>query len=132
MDQPQYQQQYQQSPEAMPQQEQQHMQQVMPPPINPAALDVIDSVPGRIGCAIIRASDGALLHRPEGGTSPVSDHDLSVLYKMLREVGEVVPDGEEMKRLEISFQGGIRYTLVLASDGLDGVIYVIKRRANEQ
>ena len=87
MDQPQYQQQYQQSPEAMPQQEQQHMQQVMPPPINPAALDVIDSVPGRIGCAIIRASDGALLHRPEGGTSPVSDHDLSVLYKMLREVG---------------------------------------------
>mmetsp|Transcript_2329 Transcript_2329/g.6780 ORF Transcript_2329/g.6780 Transcript_2329/m.6780 type:complete len:131 (-) Transcript_2329:399-791(-) len=128
---PQYQQQYQQPPVAMPQQELQ-MQHVVPPPINPAALDVIDSVPGRIGSAILRASDGALLHRPEGGTSPVSDHDLSILYKMLREVGEVVPDGEGMKRLEISFQGGIRYTLVLASDGLDGVVYVIKRRANEQ
>ena len=129
---PQYQQQYQQPPEAMPQQEQQMQQHLVPPPMNPAALDVIDSVPGRIGSVILRASDGALIHRPEGGTSPVSDHDAAILYKMLREAGEVVPSDEGMQRMEISFQGGIRYTLVLAEDGLDGMVFVIKRRANEQ
>ena len=107
-------------------------QHLVPPPMNPAALDVIDSVPGRIGSVILRASDGALIHRPEGGTSPVSDHDAAILYKMLREAGEVVPSDEGMQRMEISFQGGIRYTLVLAEDGLDGMVFVIKRRANEQ
>jgi hypothetical protein len=50
---------------------------------------------------------------------------------MLREIGEVVPDDEGMKRLEISFQGGVRYTVVLVDDGLDGLVYIIKRGAND-
>mmetsp|Transcript_26593 Transcript_26593/g.58273 ORF Transcript_26593/g.58273 Transcript_26593/m.58273 type:complete len:124 (+) Transcript_26593:152-523(+) len=98
---------------------------------NPVALDILDSVPNRIGSAILRASDGAVFHRSEGGGSPVSDHDASILYHMLRELGEVVPDDEGMKRLEISFQGGVRYTVVLVDDGLDGLVYIIKRGAND-
>ena len=98
---------------------------------NPVALDILDSVPDRIGSAILRASDGAVFHRSEGGASPVSDQDASILYSMLREIGEVLTDDEGMKRLEISFQGGVRYTLVLVDDGLDGLVYVIKRGAND-
>lgn len=96
-------------------------------PVAFADID-LDSLPGQIGAAVLRASDGAVL-RPPASPDLLSDHDLSILYRMLREVGDVVPDGEGLRRIEVSFQGGVRYTVALAGDGTgDGFVYILKRR----
>jgi len=94
---------------------------------SPFAMEIIDSVPGRVGSVILRSSDGATLHRD----GQLSDHDASILYQMLREIGEVVPDDEGLRRVEVSFQAGFRYTVVLVDEGLDGFVYIVKRRSAE-
>eukprot|EP00568_Trieres_chinensis_P003491 CAMPEP_0183302884 /NCGR_PEP_ID=MMETSP0160_2-20130417/8514_1 /TAXON_ID=2839 ORGANISM="Odontella Sinensis, Strain Grunow 1884" /NCGR_SAMPLE_ID=MMETSP0160_2 /ASSEMBLY_ACC=CAM_ASM_000250 /LENGTH=124 /DNA_ID=CAMNT_0025465709 /DNA_START=51 /DNA_END=425 /DNA_ORIENTATION=- len=99
-----------------------------------ASID-LDSIPGQIGSAILRASDGAIVQPPppavEGG---LSDRELSILYRMIREAGDVIPDDEGLRRIEVSFQaGGPRYTVALVGDGGgDGYVFVVKRRQTEQ
>lgn len=105
---------------------------------NPAAehfvVDV-DSIPGQIGTSIIRASDGAIIRPPTvspgAPTDGLTEHDVAILYRMLREVGDVIPAGEGLKRIDVSFQG-VRYSVALVGDGAgDGFVFIVKRRQTE-
>jgi hypothetical protein len=90
----------------------------------------LDAIPGQIGHAILRASDGAIMNGPTGC---LTDRDVRVAYRMMLEVGTVLSgdDANEreggLRRVAVGFRG-VTYAITLGGD--DGCLYVVKRRSS--
>ncbi len=90
----------------------------------------LDSIPGQIGHAILRASDGTIMNGPTGC---LTERDARVAYRMMLEVGTVLSgdDANKMegglRRVTVGFRG-VTYAITLG--GNDGCLYVVKRRSS--
>ena len=92
-----------------------------PPPAN----EIIDleSIPGQIGHAILRASDGTLLRPPTGS---LTEHDVGIVYRILLEIGTVL-EGEGVQRVTVGLRS-VSYAVALG--GADGCLYIVKKRSS--
>ena len=52
-----------------------------------SAVDNILSIPGQIGSAVLRITDGTILHGPAGLLTP---RDLDIIYRIMLEVGTIL------------------------------------------
>mmetsp|Transcript_12827 Transcript_12827/g.22051 ORF Transcript_12827/g.22051 Transcript_12827/m.22051 type:complete len:116 (-) Transcript_12827:1604-1951(-) len=93
-----------------------------PPPPSNEIVD-LDAIPGQIGHAILRASDGTILRPPTGS---LTDRDVGIVYRMMLEIGTVL-DGEGLQRVTVGFQS-VSYAVVLG--GGDGCLYIVKKRSS--
>lgn len=108
----------------------------------PAATSTIidlDSIPGQIGNAIIRASDGTILRAPTGS---LTEQDVMIVYRMMLEIGTVLEGGtggkddnnntstdeaEGLQRVTVGFKD-VSYAVTLG--GSDGCLYIVKKKSS--
>jgi hypothetical protein len=92
----------------------------------PATID-LDAVPGQLGHAVLRSSDGSAAFGPP--TGGMTELDASVVYRMMLEIGTVLEGGKEggFRRVTVGFRN---VTYVVALGGGDGCMYVVKRRSS--
>ena len=92
----------------------------------PATID-LDAVPGQLGHAVLRSSDGSAAFGPP--TGGMTELDASVVYRMMLEIGTVLEGGKEggFRRVTVGFRN-VPY--VVALGGGDGCMYVVKRRSS--
>lgn len=108
----------------------------------PAATSTIidlDSIPGQIGNAIIRASDGTILRAPTGN---LNEQDVMIVYRMMLEIGTVLEGGtggkddnnntstdeaEGLQRVTVGFKD-VSYAVTLG--GSDGCLYIVKKKSS--
>ncbi|KAL3817169.1 hypothetical protein ACHAXA_007712 [Cyclostephanos tholiformis] len=114
-----------------------------PPPLPPPSSIVnddddddaveldLDAVPGQIGHAVLRATDGAMMRGPSGC---LTERDVQVAYRMMLEIGTLLSGddggrGEEggLRRVTVGFRG-VTYAITLGE--MDGCLYVVKRRSS--
>ena len=93
--------------------------QQQPPPVN-EIID-LDSVPGQIGHAVLRVSDGTIIRRPTGS---LSERDVGIVYRMMLEIGTVL-EGEGLQRVTVGFRS-VSYAVALG----DGCLYIVKKRSS--
>lgn len=85
----------------------------------------LDTIPGQIGHAILRASDGTILQPPSGS---LTERDVGIVYRMMLEIGTVLDGQEEgLQRLSVGFRS-ISYAVTLG--GGDGCLYIVKKRSS--
>ncbi|KAL7553663.1 hypothetical protein ACHAWF_016973 [Thalassiosira exigua] len=92
-----------------------------PPPVN-EIID-LDAVPGQIGHAILRASDGTILRSPTGS---LTGRDVGIVYRILLEIGTVL-EGEGLQRVTVGFRS-VSYAIALG--GGDGCLYIVKKKSS--
>ena len=97
-------------------------QPVQPPPAN-EVLD-LDAVPGQIGHAILRASDGTILRPPSGS---LTERDVGIVYRMMFEIGMVLEGDEGLQRVTVGFKE-VSYAIALG--GGDGCLYIVKKKSS--
>lgn len=109
---------------------------------SPTIID-LDSIPGQIGHAIIRITDGTIL-RPPTGT--LSKQDVEIVYRMMLEIGTVLEGGtggkdinmnnisdndevvvEGLQRVTVGFKE-VSYAITLG--GSDGCLYIVKKKSS--
>eukprot|EP00592_Proboscia_alata_P006497 CAMPEP_0194357356 /NCGR_PEP_ID=MMETSP0174-20130528/4848_1 /TAXON_ID=216777 /ORGANISM="Proboscia alata, Strain PI-D3" /LENGTH=114 /DNA_ID=CAMNT_0039127337 /DNA_START=1 /DNA_END=345 /DNA_ORIENTATION=+ len=96
----------------------------------------LETIPGQIGTAILRSSDGAAF-RP--CTGQMTKNDSEIIYQMMLEAGTILSsknrnndgsfslkENEGLRRLIIGFQS-VRYAASIAGDGL---VYIVKSRSS--
>ena len=92
------------------------------PPQQPPADEIdLDTVPGQIGQAILRASDGSLLRPPTGS---LTERDVGMVYRMMLEIGTVL-DGEGLQRVTVGFRS-VSYAVALG----DNCLYIVKKKSS--
>eukprot|EP00571_Detonula_confervacea_P012140 CAMPEP_0172312542 /NCGR_PEP_ID=MMETSP1058-20130122/17860_1 /TAXON_ID=83371 /ORGANISM="Detonula confervacea, Strain CCMP 353" /LENGTH=106 /DNA_ID=CAMNT_0013026027 /DNA_START=73 /DNA_END=396 /DNA_ORIENTATION=+ len=91
-----------------------------PPPAN--EIVDLDVIPGQIGHAILRASDGTILRPPSGN---LTERDVGIVYRMLLEIGTVL-EGEGLQRVTVGFRS---VSYAIAFGGGDGCLYIVKKRS---
>ena len=98
----------------------------------------LDSIPGQIGNAIIRASDGTILRAPTGS---LTEQDVMIVYRMMLEIGTVLEGGtggkddnnntcteaEGLQRVTVGFKD-VSYAVTLG--GSDGCLYIVKKKSS--
>mmetsp|Transcript_13182 Transcript_13182/g.22485 ORF Transcript_13182/g.22485 Transcript_13182/m.22485 type:complete len:135 (+) Transcript_13182:50-454(+) len=104
-----------------------------------SAIIDLDSIPGQIGHAILRASDGTILRPPTGS---LSEQDLMIVYRMMLEIGTVLEGGtggkeddnntsneveEGLQRVTVGFKD-VSYAVTLG--GSDGCLYIVKKKSS--
>jgi hypothetical protein len=87
----------------------------------------LDAVPGQVGHAVLRASDGSAVLGPTGS---LTEHDAVVLHRMMLEIGSVLggKDNEEggFRRVTVGFRD-VTYAVAMGGGGGDGCgVYVVK------
>lgn len=90
-----------------------------PPPSNEIDLD---AVPGQIGHATLRASDGTILRPPTGS---LTEQDVGIVYRMMLEIGTVL-NGEGLERVTVGFRS-VSYAIAL---GGDGCLFIVKKKSS--
>lgn len=98
-------------------------QQPQQPSSNEQGID-LDAIPGQIGHAILHSSDGSIIQSPTGS---ISERDVSIVYRILLEIGTVLDGKEGLQRLAISFKS-VSYAITLG--GSDGYVYIVKKRSS--
>ena len=93
------------------------------PSSNEQGID-LDAIPGQIGHAILHSSDGSIIQSPTGS---ISERDVSIVYRILLEIGTVLDGKEGLQRLAISFKS-VSYAVTLG--GSDGYVYIVKKRSS--
>ena len=90
--------------------------------------DLLDAVPGQIGHAILRASDGTILHPPSGS---LTERDIGIVYRMIMEVGTLLAGsgGEGLQRMTVAFRS-VSYAVALGGGGNDDCLYIVKKRSS--
>ncbi|KAL7492576.1 hypothetical protein ACHAWT_001662 [Skeletonema menzelii] len=109
-----------------------------PPAATSTVID-LDSVPGQIGNAILRASDGTILRPPTGS---LTEQDVMIVYRMMLEIGTVLEGGtggkdddhnntrteaEGLQRVTVGFKD-VSYAVTLG--GTDGCLYIVKKKSS--
>jgi hypothetical protein len=102
----------------------------------------LDSIPGQIGHAILRASDGTILRPPTGS---LTEQDVMIVYRMMLEIGTVLEGGtgggkdnddndtnnsnavEGLQRVTVGFKE-VSYAVTLG--GSDGCLYIVKKKSS--
>ena len=110
---------------------------------SPTIID-LDSIPGQIGHAIIRISDGTILRPPTGS---LTKQDIEIIYRMMLEIGTVLEGGtggkdyhndynnnesgevknEGLQRVTVGFKE-VSYAVTLG--GSDGCLYIVKKKSS--
>ena len=99
-------------------------EQQRPAPFNEQLPD-LDAVPGQIGHAILRASDGTILQPPSGS---LTERDVAVVYRMIMEAGTLLGgSGEGLQRMTVGFRS-VSYAIALGGDRND-CLYIVKKRS---
>ena len=98
-------------------------QQQQQPSSNEQGID-LDAIPGQIGHAILHSSDGSIIQSPTGS---ISERDVSIVYRILLEIGTVLDGKEGLQRLAVSFKS-VSYAVTLG--GSDGYVYIVKKRSS--
>ncbi len=91
--------------------------------------DLLDAVPGQIGHAILRASDGTILRPPSGS---LTERDIGIVYRMIMEVGTLLAgssSGEGLQRMTVAFRS-VSYAVALGGGGNDDCLYIVKKRSS--
>lgn len=98
-----------------------------PPPPRSAELPDLDAVPGQIGHAIIRASDGTILRPPSGS---LTERDINIVYRMIMEVGTLLDGSGEggLQRVTVGFRT-VSYAIALGGENND-CLYIVKKRSS--
>mmetsp|Transcript_35166 Transcript_35166/g.51649 ORF Transcript_35166/g.51649 Transcript_35166/m.51649 type:complete len:116 (+) Transcript_35166:60-407(+) len=110
--------------------------------VSPTDITSVDleSIPGQIGTGILRLSDGFVV---SPCTGKLTDKDADIVYRILLEVGTVLPsnkaaattkrhesDGEYgnegLRRITVAFQSA-RYAATVCDDGC---VYIIMSRSS--
>lgn len=104
-----------------------------------SAIIDLDSIPGQIGHAVLRASDGTILRPPTGS---LTDQDVMIVYRMMMEIGTVLEGGtggkesdsgsssdevEGLQRVTVGFKD-VSYAVTLG--GSDGCVYIVKKKSS--
>lgn len=113
---------------------------IAPPPAHASVVvgqqavsDHLDAVPGQVGHAVLRASDGTVLRPPTGS---LTERDVGVVYRILLEIGTVLEGGRGegggtdeggLQRVTIGFQS---VSYAVAMGGGDGCVYIVKKRSS--
>ena len=115
----------------------------------------LDSIPGQIGHAILRASDGTILRPPTGS---LTEQDIMIVYRIMLEIGTVLEGGtggkmkiteddndtikyninnddndevviveEGLQRVTVGFKE-VSYAVTLG--GSDGCLYIVKKKSS--
>lgn len=109
---------------------------------SPTIID-LDSIPGQIGHAIVRITDGTILRPPTGS---LSKQDVEIVYRMMLEIGTVLEGGtggkdtmnnnisdsdevvvEGLQRVTVGFKE-VSYAITLG--GSDGCLYIVKKKSS--
>ena len=107
------------------------------PSSSPTIID-LDSIPGQIGHAIVRITDGTILRPPTGS---LSKQDVEIVYRMMLEIGTVLEGGtggkdtsdsdevvvEGLQRVTVGFKE-VSYAITLG--GSDGCLYIVKKKSS--
>jgi len=93
-------------------------------PPRSAELPDLEAVPGQIGHAIIRASDGTILRPPSGS---MTERDINIVYRMILEVGTLLDGSGEggLQRVTVGFRS-VSYAITL---GENDCLYIVKKRS---
>lgn len=90
------------------------------------AVPDLDAVPGQIGHAILRASDGTILRPPSGS---LAERDVATIYRMIMEVGTLLDGGGEgLQRVTVGFCS-VSYAIALGGDSNE-YLYIVKIRSS--
>ena len=103
-----------------------------------SAVDNIISIPGQLGSAILRITDGTILHGPAGLLTP---RDLDIIYRIMLEVGTILNAGDDdsdkvgrgadkgdeglFRKLTVQFRNVI-YIVVIDGE----CMYVVKKKSS--
>ena len=101
-------------------------------------VDNILSLPGQLGSAILRITDGTIIHGPAGLLTP---RDLDIIYRIMLEVGTILNAGDDdsdkvgrdadkgdeglFRKLTVQFRNVI-YIVVIDGE----CMYVVKKKSS--
>mmetsp|Transcript_32841 Transcript_32841/g.50227 ORF Transcript_32841/g.50227 Transcript_32841/m.50227 type:complete len:88 (+) Transcript_32841:70-333(+) len=83
----------------------------------------LESVPGQIGTAMLRCTDGSLVRACTGRLTP---DRANIVYRMLAETGALLKEDEGLRTLSVSFSA-VRYTASLDDD----YVYIVQTRMEQ-